>query len=63
VKNRFFLWVLVLIPILLLIGLGAGALAERLGPISLLITLPAVALIGTVFGKKMARAVFGRRNG
>ncbi|MGH2688064.1 MAG: hypothetical protein ACRDKW_04555 [Actinomycetota bacterium] len=62
-RNRFLLWVLALIPILVLIGLGAGALAERLGPTSLLITLPAVTLIGILFAKKMARAVFGRREG
>jgi hypothetical protein len=62
VKNRFLIWVLALIPILALIGLGAGALADHLGPTSLLITLPVVALIGIVFGKKMARSVFGRRD-
>ena len=62
-RNRFLLWVLALVPILVVIGLGAGALAERLGPTSLLITLPAVAVIGIVFGKKMARDLFGRRQG
>ena len=60
-KHKFWVWLLALIPILALIGLGAGALATRLGPASLAITLPVVAVIGVVFGKAMARALFGRR--
>jgi uncharacterized membrane protein YhaH (DUF805 family) len=60
-KQKFWVWVLALIPILAVIGLGAGALATRLGAASLLITLPVVAVVGVVFGKAMARAVFGRR--
>jgi uncharacterized membrane protein YhaH (DUF805 family) len=61
VKQRFWVWILALIPILAVIGLGAGALAERLGAASLFVTLPAVIVIGVVFGKAMARAVFGGR--
>jgi len=61
VKQRFWVWVLALIPILAVIGLGAGALAGKLGAASLLITLPVVAVVGVVFGKAMARSVFGRR--
>jgi uncharacterized membrane protein YhaH (DUF805 family) len=61
VKHKFWVWVLALLPILAVIGLGAGALAGKLGSASLLITLPVVAVVGVVFGKAMARAVFGRR--
>jgi hypothetical protein len=60
-KHKFWVWLLALIPILAVIGLGAGALATRLGSASLLITLPVVAIVGVVFGKAMARSVFGRR--
>jgi hypothetical protein len=63
VKHRFWVWLLALVPILAVIGLGAGALATRLGSLSLLITIPVVAVVGVVFGKAMARAVFGRRQG
>jgi hypothetical protein len=62
-KRRFWAWVLALVPILAVIGLGAGTLAKHLGSVSLAITLPVVAVIGVVFGKAMARSVFGRREG
>ena len=60
-KHRFWAWVLALVPILALIGLGAGTLAKHLGSASLAITLPVVAVVGVLFGKAMARSVFGRR--
>jgi uncharacterized membrane protein YhaH (DUF805 family) len=60
-RHKFWVWLLALIPILAVIGLGAGALATKLGSASLLITLPVVAVVGVVFGKAMARSVFGRR--
>jgi uncharacterized membrane protein YhaH (DUF805 family) len=63
VKHKFWVWLLALVPILAVIGLGAGALADQLGSASLLVTIPVVAVIGVVFGKAMARAVFGRRQG
>jgi hypothetical protein len=62
VKQKFWVWVLALIPILAVIGLGAGALADRMGAVSLLVTIPAVTVIGIVFGKAMARAVFGPKS-
>ena len=61
VKHKFWVWVLALIPILAVIGLGAGALAGELGSASLLVTFPVVAIVGVVFGKAMARSVFGRK--
>ena len=60
-KHKFWAWVLALVPILALIGLGAGTLAKHLGSASLPITLPVVAVVGVLFGKAMARSVFGRR--
>ena len=60
-KHKFWVWVLALLPILAVIGLGAGALADKLGAASLLVTLPVVAIVSVVFGKAMARSVFGRR--
>ena len=60
-KHKFWVWLLALVPVLVVIGLGAGALATSLGSASLLVTLPVVAIVGVVFGKTMARALFGKR--
>ena len=60
-KHKFWVWVLALVPILALIGFGAGLLSNKLGAASLLVTFPVVAVVGVVFGKAMARHVFGRR--
>lgn len=62
VRQKFLVWLLALLPILAVIGLGAGALATELGSASLLVTLPVVAIVSVVFGKAMARSVFGRRD-
>ena len=60
-RRKLWLWIAALVPVLVVLGLLTGALGTSMGPASLAITMPLILVVGIVFGRAMARSVFGKR--